>query len=192
MTGGRAIRFALLAGVAAATLAACNRGGMLGGQPSPPPRKAGLWEETLQGDMQTGPPMVSKSCFDAASDLRQPVLGRRLQSGRCQDVTVTRGPNGSYVADAVCLTGIGAKVTSHTVVTGDFSNRYQIVVERTVENAPVQDLNGKHTTTITAVYKGACPPEIGPGMRQLPTGDIVAIGEGRRFRNGGGERPSTQ
>lgn len=168
---------------AAAALAGCSQGGGAGVEP--PTRKAGLWEQTLQGDQLPGP-LVTRLCLDAASEGRAPMLGRRLRSGTCDKSSVTRGADGSFVADAVCLTGSGAKVTSHTVASGDFNAKYTVVSQRTIENAPDSDMDGKHSTTITAVYKGACPANIQPGQMQLPTGEIVEIGEGRR--PGGGPR----
>jgi len=68
------MRKVLLVGLAAVSLGGCGQG-LFGGVQSPH-RKPGLWEQTLVSDRAPAP-MVSKWCFDAASDRQIPVLGRR-------------------------------------------------------------------------------------------------------------------
>jgi hypothetical protein len=168
----RAKSLILLVGVA--TLAGCSQGG------GPPARKAGLWEQTLQGDLLPAP-LVSRVCLDAASERLTPVMGRRPRAA-CAKYALSRGPGGAYVLDTVCQSLSGAKVTGHSVASGDFASRYQVVSRRTIENAPDPDMNGQHSTSITAVYKGPCPATMKPGQVQLPSGEIVDIGRVQLLR----------
>jgi hypothetical protein len=174
-------------GLAGVTLAGCSQ---LAGTPH---RKAGLWEQTIQTD-RSPTPIVTKACFDPATDRRMPILPRGpRRSGACEKFSVTRNGAG-YVVDSVCGFGGpgGPKFTSHAVLSGDFSSQYTLTSTINVQNAPDPARNGQHKTTITAVYKGACPPDIQPGQIQLANGDIVDMAALRRGFGGtpGGGGPS--
>ena len=154
---------------------------------SSPQRKAGLWEQTVQSD-RSPTPMVSHWCFDAASDRRTPVLPKGpRREGSCSKFQVSKSGDG-YVVDSVCGFGgpSGPTLTSHAVISGDFTTKYTIASTVTVANASDPARNGEHKTTVTAVYKGACPPEIGAGQVQLPNGDVVDMASLRGFGRGGG------
>jgi len=177
------------AGVAMLGLGACDRLPFF--KVSSPPRKPGLWQQTIQSD-RTPTPLVAKWCFDAASDRQTPVLGRRrsrnaAMAAACKTSTAKNGD--SYVIDAQCSFG-GASMTNHTVVSGDYSSRYTVVRTSNVANASDPTRNGAHKATETWVYQGAaCPPEIGVGQVQLPTGDVVNMASlrgGLGGRGGGG------
>ena len=49
-------------------------------------------------------------------------------------------------------------MTSHTVVTGDFSSNIRAVVNTTVAGAPLATLNGTHQTILVASRLGPCKP----------------------------------
>src|SRR5579871_861654 len=177
------MRKVLLIGVAAASLAGCDRLG-LGGVQSPH-RKPGLWEQTLQSD-RSPTPIVTKWCFDAASDRLVPVLGRRQRRNRpmaaaCAKMTVTKSGD-SYVTDSQCSFG-GATITNHQVITGDFNVKYSAVNTINVQGSSDPVRNGAHTITMTAVYKGDCPPELQPGQVERPDGEVVSMAS---MRGGGG------
>ncbi|MGH6970894.1 MAG: hypothetical protein ACREEQ_04725, partial [Caulobacteraceae bacterium] len=65
-------------------LAAC-------GQASSPSRKAGLWEQSFQGD-RNPTPIVTQACFDALWDRRMPVVPRpsKREARFCQQFNVSR------------------------------------------------------------------------------------------------------
>ncbi|HZZ89713.1 MAG TPA: DUF3617 family protein [Caulobacteraceae bacterium] len=190
--------------IAAASLGACNKlPGM--GTGSPPARKPGLWEQSLQNERRASP-LVTEACFDAASDRRVPIVPREpRRAGACSKFDLHR-QGGDWVVDSDCTFGGGrgggagggggsgfnggggAKVASHVVVSGDFNSRYTVTSTRNIRNAPDASRNGSHTTTLTAVYKGACPADIGPGQVKLPSGDVVDMAQLRRgmFRSNGG------
>ncbi|MFI4934806.1 MAG: DUF3617 domain-containing protein [Caulobacterales bacterium] len=181
----RKVLVVLLAG---ATLCACNRGGggfPFGGAVTPPARKPGLWEQTIKSD-QFAMQLTTRLCLDAASDQRAPVLGRRFRRGACDKYSITRGADGSYISDTVCQTGEGAKITSHTVASGDFSTRYTVKSQRTIEGSPDPDRDGQFGATITAIYKGPCPAGMLPGQIQRPDGTIIDIPVAGGFGRPGG------
>ena len=152
-----------------------------------PQRKAGLWEETVQSD-RSPTPMVTRWCFDEASDRRQPVLPRGpRRAGACSKFQVAKSGD-AYTVDSLCSFGGpgGPSITNHAVISGDYATRYTIQSTTTVANSPEPERNGEHKSTITAVYKGACPPEIQPGQVQLPSGDVVDMASLRGFRGGRG------
>lgn len=176
-------------GMIAVTLGGCDKLPFLGAAMSPH-RKPGLWEQTVQTD-RSPTPIVSKACFDEASDRRMPVLPRAARrAGACAKFAVSRDGD-NYVVDSDCSFGGagGPRITNHAVISGDYSVRYTINSTINVQNASDAERNGQHKTMLTAVYKGACPPEIQPGQVQLPNGDVVDMAQLRRgFGGGGGGR----
>ena len=174
-------------GLVVVSLGGCDQLPFLGG-PASPHRKPGLWEQTTQSD-RSPTPLVSEACYDEASDRRMPVLPRKPQPGgrrQCEKFQISQNGD-SYVIDSVCSVGGpgGPKLTNHAVLTGDFNVRYTVANNIVVENSPDPARNGAHRNTVTAVYKGACPPDIGPGQVKLPTGEVVDMAQ-LRNRFGGG------
>jgi len=178
------MRKLLLIGVAAASLGGCGRGLPFFGGVTPPQRKLGFWEETRTSD-QNPTPMVTRICLDAASDRRMPVLGRGpRRAGACQHYSVTHD-GAAYTVDSACGFN-GVTITNHTVFSGDFTSSYTAKGQVTVAGAPDPARNGAHSFTMTAVYKGDCPPDIQPGQAQLPNGQIIDLAQMRRFGGMGG------
>ena len=173
--------------LAAVALSACNNGGGIpgiGGGVAPPSRKAGLWQQTQQ--RQDGTPVVTSLCLDAATDQRLPVLGRQFRRGTCTRYTITRGADGSYIADSECQADDGGvTVTNHTVASGDFQASYTVVSDITREGCVDPARDGEFKSTVTAVYKGPCPATMKPGQILRPDGTIIDIGAGRRPAGGG-------
>ena len=178
----------LLIGVAAISLTACNRLPFFSGVESPH-RKPGLWEQTRQSEQ--GPtPVVTKWCFDAASDRQFPVLGRRPRpaggqgggfAAACSPPTTTKNGD-SYATDLKCNFA-GVSRTIHSVTSGDFDARYTTTTTISVQGDPDVSRNGQRTMTVTAVYKGACPPELSPGQMEGPDGQVIDMAQ---LRRGGG------
>ena len=174
----------ILLGVALTALAGCDKLPFF--KVASPPRKAGLWEETVQSD-RSPTPLVSQWCFDEASDKRSPVLPKGpRRAGLCQKFAVAKSGD-SYTVDTSC-SFTGATMTSHAVITGDFTAKYTINSTVDVSNSPDPARNGEHKTTITAVYKGDCPSDLSPGQVRLPTGEVVEMAQlrGGMMRPGGG------
>jgi hypothetical protein len=186
----------ILLGVALTALAGCDKLPFF--KVSSPPRKAGLWEITIQSD-RTPTPIVSQWCFDAASDKRTPVLPKGpRRAGACQKFAVAKSGD-TYTVDSVCSVGAGGgpTLTSHAVISGDFTTKYTINSTIDVANSTDPTRNGEHKSTLTAVYKGAdCGSDLSPGQVRTPTGDVVdmaqlrgggmGMGGGHRGQGGGG------
>jgi len=172
----------ILLGVALTALAGCDKLPFF--KVTSPPRKAGLWEQTVQSD-RSPTPIVTQWCFDADSDKRSPVLPKGpRRAGLCQKFAVAKNGD-SYTVDSSC-SFTGATMTSHAVISGDFTSKYTINSTVDVSNSPDPARNGEHKTTITAVYKGDCPSDLSPGQVRLPTGEVVEMAQLR----GGMMRPS--
>jgi hypothetical protein len=93
----------------------------------------------------------------------------------------------SYVMDSQCSFS-GASMASHSVISGDFNSKYAVVRTVNVAGSSNPSRNGAHKMTETWVYKGACPPDIGPGEVQGPNGEVVPMAS-LRGRGGGGGGP---
>lgn len=182
------MRKVLLVGFAAISLGGCGQG-LFGGVQSPH-RKPGLWEQTTVSDRLPAP-LVSKWCFDAASDRQMPVLGRRQRrpggaGGPAPACKVSVSKNGdTYTSNSQC-TFNGRNLTSNSVTTGDYDAKYTTTQTIDVEGDPVPARNGKHTITLTWVYKGECPPELQPGQVERPDGEVVEMASMRGGFGGGG------
>ena len=176
-----------LVGITAVSLAGCGQ--LFGGVESPH-RKPGLWEQTLVGD-RVPQPIVTKWCFDAASDRQIPVLGRRQRkpgggggggpAAACSKMSLTKSGD-TYTSDSQCSFG-GATITNHSVTTGDYDSKYTTTTSIDAEGASDPARNGKHIITITWVYKGDCPAELAPGQVERPDGEVVEMAA---MRNGMG------
>jgi len=170
------------------SLGGCDKLPFLSG-PASPPRKAGLWEQSMQND-QNPTPLISQACYDEASDRRMPILPRKPPPGgrrQCDKFDVSK--NGAdYVIDSVCgfAGATGVKITLHAVISGDFNSKYTVTNNINVQGAPDPTRNGAHKSIITATYKGDCPADIGPGQVKLPNGDVVDMAQLRRGFGGGG------
>jgi hypothetical protein len=154
-----------------------------------PQRKPGYWVETIQSD-RSPTPIVSKWCFDAASDRRMPVLPKGpRRAGSCPTFKISKDGD-NYVVDSVCNLGqSGMTITSHAVISGDYTSKYTIVSTVDLEGASDPTHNGKHNTTVTAVYQGAdCPSELSPGQMERPDGTVEDMAQlrGGGFTGGGG------
>jgi hypothetical protein len=154
-----------------------------------PQRKPGYWVETIQSD-RSPTPIVSKWCFDAASDRRMPVLPKGpRRAGSCPKFAISKDGD-NYVVDSVCNLGqSGMTITSHAVISGDYTSKYSIVSTVDVEGASDPAHNGKHSTSVTAVYQGAdCPSELSPGQMERPDGTVEDMAQlrGGGFTGGGG------
>jgi hypothetical protein len=162
----------ILLGLALTALAGCDKLPFF--KVASPPRKPGLWEQTVQSD-RSPTPLVTQWCFDAESDKRTPVLPRPRRAGLCQKFAIHKDGD-SYTVDTACSAN-GASITSHAVITGDFTSKYTINSTVDVSNASDPARNGEHKTTITAIYKGDCPSDLSPGQVRLPSGDVVPMAQ---------------
>src|SRR5580658_827521 len=139
------MRNALLFGLVAVSVVGC---GQLFGGLHAPARKPGLWEQSLVADGR--PPIVTKVCYDVATDRRMPVFGRRQRpaGGGGGGFAPTCSKNAqskqgdTFVADRDCTLPNGMEIASHTVVSGDFQASYTIKTDTTVSGSPDPVRNG--------------------------------------------------
>lgn len=175
--------------LAATALAGCDK--LPFGKLEAPHRKPGLWQQTLVADGR--PAIVTKVCYDAATDRRMPVFGPRQRSGgggggftpNCSKNDRTKQGD-TYVADRDCTLPNGIQIASHSVLSGDFQSSYTARTETTISGAPDPARNGHHVSVLTATFQGDCPPDIQPGQVQLPNGDVVDLAQLRNGFGGGG------
>ncbi len=134
-----------------------------------PPRKAGLWETSME--MPAGArggaagTMSFQQCVDSSTD---DAAQRRQFSpdpgARCTTSNVRTG-GGGYEADYQCDTN-GSKVSGHVKMSGDLSSRYTLT--NTMRSNPAGGGSAvERTVTIVAQHKGACPADMKPGDSRM-------------------------
>lgn len=134
-----------------------------------PPRKAGLWETSMEmpAGARSGAAgaMSFQQCVDSSTD--EAAQRRQFSSepgARCTTSNVRTG-GGGYEADYQCDTD-GSKVSGHVKMSGDLSSRY------TLTNTMRREQAGgggavERTVTIVAQHKGACPADMKPGDSRM-------------------------
>ena len=127
-----------------------------------PPRKAGLWIQTMIRDGHAGRWGEVRMCVDAQTDSELSMVGRALGRGPCER-TVTRDTGGVYHFRSTCKLGENGIVSSSGTASGDFVSGYQVHTENDVAGAPFPPLNGHHITEVTGRYAGPCPAGLAPG-----------------------------
>lgn len=173
-----------LAGLAA--LAACDRkpdsapktpsppnsGPTASVQPPPAPaalpdRAPGLWEQKVSSD---GVTQASQLCLDKAVAERFTVWGQNAGREGCAPAKVAARAGGGFDFTAACDLGENGKSSTVGSVTGDLARAYKVSAEHVVTGAKAPQMNGRHTMTLDAVWKGACPAGMAPGDVRLPGG----------------------
>jgi hypothetical protein len=158
------------------TLVAC---GLLSAAPLAaaelPIRKAGLWElkmSLLGGFM---PPMRLQHCTDSATDklMTSGMSGPVAQACSAPDV---QNVAGTYTVTSVCSMG-PFKMTSNTVITGNFHQGYTAKVTQKPEGSMAAFMAGAgdETLTIEAKWLGACKTDQKPGDMIMENGMKVNV-----------------
>lgn len=137
------------------------------GTPTPPVRRAGLWEQRLSTE---GMVQVTRICIDDALDARLSWWSQQATNETCEKNLVSRRTDGSWQFSSVCDMGTGGKTTSSGVASGDFASRYVITGESSTVGAAAPQMNGIRSVNIEAVWQGACPEGFRPGDMELPGG----------------------
>ncbi len=131
--------------------------------PSFPPRKAGLWENTstmsnmmMNGQKMPGMPpgMVSVSCVDPASDLK---LMKRAAQGRgnCPPPDYA-GSGGNFTINVTCAMQNGQTMTMAGTMT--YVSDEHVVMD--MQMSGTQMTGHMH---VDSVWSGACPAGFAPG-----------------------------
>jgi hypothetical protein len=144
----------------------------LAGAAELPPRKAGLWEQTMTFEGRSKlPPRTMQLCVDAKTDkmLNDKFSGASGDACSKRDVKTS---GDTITVDSVCNFGAGT-TTSHTVVTGSFERAYTMRITSTRQGGPQTPgtTPGQATQmTLEAKWLGACKPDQKPGDVTMANG----------------------
>lgn len=140
-------------------------------QPVLPTRKAGLWKQTIASTHagKAQPPMTTTICLDASVDKAMSVFSQNMGQNACSSNKVDRTPTGYRFASTCKFTGAGTVVTNGTA-SGDFNSNYKVAMNSVISGASMAAMNGPSSTTITAIWAGACPAGTKPGDMTMPGG----------------------
>lgn len=132
---------------------------LAGAQTDLPKRKAGQWEMKMEMSNVPGRVITTEQCIDDKTDaeLQKRALEMKGQNS-CQNSS--RKTASGYEFDSSCKMG-ETTITSHAVMSGDFSSAYQIKTHATYTPA----LMGmtQSDMTINVRYEGACSAGMNPG-----------------------------
>jgi hypothetical protein len=134
---------------------------------APPPRKPGLWQQTVSSDKTN---QTTKICLDARVDQVMSWWGAQAGKSACSENTITPRAGGGWDFKAVCETGPGGRVVSTGQATGDFGSHYTVDMTSITTGAPVALANGTRKIKIDATWQGPCPADMKPGDMALPGG----------------------
>lgn len=134
-----------------------------------PQRQAGLWEIRVDSGRSGGvPPM--KQCVDAGTDAAMQAMGSDI--GQMCSKPEIRREGDTYILDSECSFG-GSRVTSHSVMKGDFSSAYSVDVHSKY-NPPFMG-KSESITKLSAQWLGPCAPEQQPGDVIMPNGMTMNV-----------------
>jgi hypothetical protein len=140
-----------------------------------PNRKAGLWELKMSLPGGFMPPTTMQHCTDPATDklMTSGVSGPMAQACAAADV---RNAAGTYTVTSVCTMG-PFKMTSSTVITGNFDQAYTAKVTQKPEGgmAAFMQGSGDDALTIEAKWLGACKADQKPGDMIMESGQKVNV-----------------
>jgi hypothetical protein len=126
---------------------------------TPPPRKAGLWVQTVTTEGRT---QEMKLCLDAATDKQLSAWGQQVSSDMCEKNVITPAPGGWHF-ESVCSGPGGGKSTTVGDATGDFGSKYTVKAKVTTEGSSMPQVNTSMDMTMQAAWQGPCPSSMKPG-----------------------------
>jgi len=157
---------------AALALAAC--------QQTPPPRKAGLWQQTFVRDGKIrglGVMRFVRVCVDAKTEARNAIFNHDLavklaKDRHCATPGASRGLDGLYnfTSDCPLANGNGKQILQGTA-SGDFKTAFHLRMQTdTTYSAPFTPLNNSHVVDVDGKWLGPCPAGMAPGDMLLANG----------------------
>ena len=158
----------LLATAASASLVAVALLSSTAAAQDKPKRKSGLWEITMDNSAAKGAagaaPRTMSQCVDAAKDdLARQSAQQMDKDNSCKQGKISQ--NGGKISfESSCNFG-GTKMTSQSVITGDFQSSYRMEIKSKFDPPMMGMADG--TTTMEARYMGACKPGMRPGDVQM-------------------------
>ena len=155
---------------------------------TPPPRKAGLWEQTVSMAQMT---QSTKVCLDAATDKQMTWWGSQAAKSTCAEQNITAHPGGGWDFHSVCKSPGGGTTTSDGTASGDFNSHYKVDVTSTTAGGPMPQANGVHKISIEATWQGPCPADMKPGDMEMPGGMKINMNDAMSGKGPtGGHAPS--
>jgi hypothetical protein len=137
------------------------------GPATPPPRKPGLWAQTIStGQMR----QTTRICLDAATERKLAWWGAQAGGQTCSQRTVTPHAGGGWDFHSVCASPAEGTVTSDGTASGDFGAHYRVEATSTSAGGPMPLANGAHRMSLDAEWQGPCPAGMKPGDMELPGG----------------------
>ena len=139
-----------------------------------PQRKPGLWEilTEIPAHGQKIPPV--RQCIDEKTDAmlqKQSFQGGGPSRPDCSSPSITKA-GAAWVVDSVCKIE-GSKVSSHSVVSGDFSSRY--TVESRARFTPPMMGMSESNSKMSARWLGPCSTGMKPGDIEVAGHRINAL-----------------
>ncbi|MBN8941789.1 MAG: DUF3617 family protein [Rhizobiales bacterium] len=139
-----------------------------------PARRPGQWEIRMdRAQIPGAPEMIVKTCVDAASDRQMMQAGMNILQQNCEKRDMRR-EGGGIVIDAICQMG-PMRITSNTVISGDFQATYSVRSNATVQ-MPGQASPQTSSTVQEARWAGAtCTDGMVPGDIMMPGGQKMNV-----------------
>jgi hypothetical protein len=132
----------------------------------PPPRKPGLWAQTVSMAQMT---QTTKICLDADTDRKMAWWGSQAAKSTCPEQSITQRLGGGWDFHSVCKSEAGTTVSSGTA-SGDFNSHYRVDMTSTTTGGPMPQANGEHKIAIEATWQGPCPAGMKAGDMEMPGG----------------------
>ena len=157
--------------------------------PEMPARKAGLWEIKMTMEDSGMPPQTSQHCIDAETDKLMITFNSGLNQQMCSNEVKKMGAG--IIVSSTCDMG-GVKMTSVSVITGDFESGYTLKVTSKRQGGVASPDDGPAETKMQfdAKWISACKADqkpgdvIGPGGVKVNIHDIL-----KNMPMPGGPRP---
>jgi hypothetical protein len=172
------MRKALLAAGVALALAAC--------QQTPPPRRAGLWQQSFSKDGNShglGPMQTVSVCVDPKTEAKNAIFNHDLavklaKARHCDTPTASRGLDGLYRFTSSCpLPNGNGKQLLEGTLSGDLTTTFHLHLRAETDySPPFTPLNYHHVSDIDGKWLGPCPPGMAAGDMQLANGVRVPGG----------------
>jgi hypothetical protein len=148
-----------------------------------PPRKAGLWELTMQFEGRNLPAQVMRQCVDPETDKLMNMNFGGSNEQACSKQEMSRNGN-SITIDSICKFG-EATTTSHAVMTGSFDSAYSVRVTSTRNGGPPlpgMAPGAESHMTIAAKWLGPCAAGQKPGDVIMANGMTINVLELQKMR----------
>ncbi len=146
-------------------------------EPTLPKRAAGLWELKTTMNEGNGPRESSLSlCIDTQMENNTVAASMNEHRNNCERYVIEERDGGTVV-DAKCKF-TGREVTSHTVMSGDFTSSFKVNIESTTTDSKPNDAQTvvvKRTIIQEGTYVSADCGKLEPGHAMAPDGTPVAV-----------------